>query len=526
MANEKQEENNEKHEEFKETDPLKTNLEDPKSEKPLNFSAKCAYAFKNITVEPSMFFFIIPIIFSILTSQNLNLEKACRVNLNFTEEICNSLKMQTVGAQNEYEKEVQKLVATAMSWKTYITATIPCILALFVGSWSDKTGHRKVFIIIPILGQMLVCLNGIFHTFFFKELGLKAFVFSDALLDGFSGSWCISMLNIFAYISAVTNEENRTFRMGIINFSLTVGFPIGMGLSGTLLRLFGYYGCFLIALGIHFGNLLYNICILKDPQRSPEQKEHDKRGFGHLLRIFFDLSNMKDTIKVVFKNGPNHRRLRITTLLLSVAILFGPLHGELCIMYISTRYRFNWTEVMFSIFQAYNFISHTIGTIFSIVVFSKYLGWHDSTLGIISSASKISASFIYCFAPNERIFFIAPLVDILNGTALLALRSTVSKTVAPDEFGKVNSIFALTENLMPLIYIPLYTKVYTATMEVLPGAVFLMGSAMTLPAVCVFIWLLWEHRRNSRRAKKEMFENHDVKLTAIPIESPVLEIKQ
>ncbi|XP_045521630.1 solute carrier family 46 member 3-like isoform X2 [Pieris brassicae] len=157
------------------------------------------------------------------------------------------------------------------------------------------------------------------------------------------------------------------------------------------------------------------------------------------------------------------------------------------------------------------YMEHYKGTIFSIVVFSKYLQWHDSLLGIISTLSKIASSFVYCFATNEKIFFIAPLVDILNGTALLALRSTVSKTVAADEFGKVNSIFALTENLMPLIYVPLYTKVYTVTMEVLPGAVFLMGSAMTLPAVCVFIWLLWEHRRNLRISKENPEGTADIK---------------
>ncbi|XP_047516259.1 solute carrier family 46 member 3-like [Pieris napi] len=511
MSEDTNEESYDKHEEFKETDPLKHNVEDPTREKPRSFKENCVHAFKNITVEPSMFFFIIPMIFSILTSQNLNLEKACRVNLNFTDEICDSLKLQTVGAQNEYEKEVQKLVARAMSWRTSITATIPCVLALFVGSWSDKTGYRKIFLIIPILGQMLVSVNGVFHTFYFKEIGLEALVFSEAILDGMFGSWCISMLTMFSFISAITNDKNRTFRMGLINFSLTVGFPIGMGLSGLLLKKLGYYGCYVLAFGLHFVNLLYNTFILKDPERTVEQKKNDNQGVCHLVRIFFDLGNLRETIKVVFKNGPNHRRFRVCALLVVVAILFGPMHGELSIMYISTRYRFNWTEVMFSIFQAYNFVAHTIGTIFSIVVFSKYLQWHDSILGIISTLSKIASSFVYCFATNERIFFIGPLVDILNGTALLALRSTVSKTVSADEFGKVNSIFALTENLMPLIYVPLYTKVYTATMEVLPGAVFLMGSAMTLPAVCVFIWLLWEHRRNLRISKKKPEGTADIK---------------
>ncbi|CAH2075030.1 unnamed protein product, partial [Iphiclides podalirius] len=107
------------------------------------------------------------------------------------------------------------------------------------------------------------------------------------------------------------------------------------------------------------------------------------------------------------------------------------MHGELSIYYISTRYRFNWDEVKFSIFQTYNFVAHTLG--------------------------------------------------------------------------KVNSLFALTENLMPLLYIPLYTKMYSATMEVLPGAVFMIGAVMTFPAIIVFSWLFYEHRTSLKKLKNHSF---------------------
>ncbi|XP_039749014.1 uncharacterized protein LOC120625842 [Pararge aegeria] len=490
-------------EEYKETDPLREDVERKEKIIQRTYKETCYYVLKNVTVEPTMFIYIIPSILMVLTSQNLSIEKACRVNLNFSSEICDALREQTLGEQNEYERDVQQLVAKAMSWKTYITATLPCILALFIGSWSDITGHRKCFIMLPITGQILVCVNGFINTYFLTQLNLEVLVFSEAILDGLTGSWCVCLLTLFAYISAATSDDNRTFRMGLVSLSLTVGFPIGMGISGILLKRVGFYGCYGISGGFHFINLLHTIFILKDPKRNAEQKMHDKKGVLHFFRTFFDLKNIKETLAVVFKQGPNNRRMRICVMLLVVSILFGPMHGELSVMYISTRYRFNWDEVRFSIFQAYNFVTHTIGTIFSISVFSKYLQWHDSVLGIISTVSKIAASFVYCFAPNERIFFIAPLVDILNGTSLLAMRSIVSKLVLPTEFGKVNSIFALTENLMPLVYVPLYTQVYVATMEVLPGAVFLMGAAMTLPAVVIFIWLFWEHRRNQRILKKQ-----------------------
>lgn len=268
-------ENGMKMEEFSETDPLRQ-LNEPKErqneEIKRTFKENCSYVMKNITVEPTMFLFIFAVVTGVLTSQNLNLEKACRVNLNFTTEICDALKAQTLGEQNIYERDVQRLVAAAMAWRTYITATIPCLLALFIGSWSDKTGHRKIFMFTPIIGQILVNINGVINTYFFYELSLEVIVFSEAVLDGLSGSWCVIFLSIFAYISAITTNENRTFRMGLISFSLTVGFPIGMGLSGTLLKSFGYYGCYGLVTCLHFINLVYICFILKDPERTPEQK--------------------------------------------------------------------------------------------------------------------------------------------------------------------------------------------------------------------------------------------------------------
>ncbi|CAK1603859.1 unnamed protein product [Parnassius mnemosyne] len=489
--------------EFTEKDPLQENFEQTKPVKKKTVKETLLYIFNNVTVEPTMFLFVSSTLLTMLTSQNFGLEKACRVNLNFTTEICDSLRSQNIESQNEYERDTQKLFTSIMAWRTYLSTAIPCALALFIGSWSDITGRRKVFILIPIAGQMLVCINGLLNTYFFYELRLEHFVLIEGLLEGFTGGWCISFVAIFSYISAITTHETRTFRMGLVQFSFSVGFPVGMSISGIFLKNYGFYGCYGLSCGLHAANFIYNFIYLKDTAKIEDQRQVNVEGFRNFFRAFFDLTNVKETFKTIFKQGSNKRRVRIIILLVVVAILFGPVHGEIAVLYISTRYRFNWDEVKFSIFQTYNFVAHTIGTVFSLAVFNKYLGWHDSVLGIISCLSKILGSFVYCFALNEKIFFLAPLVDILNGTSLLAFRSILLKLVSLDELGKVNSIFELTENLMPLVYVPLYIKTYAATMEVLPGAVFLLGASMNLPAICAFIWIFYEHRRNLKKSVRQ-----------------------
>jgi len=52
--------------------------------------------------------------------------------------------------------------------------------------------------------------------------------------------------------------------------------------------------------------------------------------------------------------------------------------------------------------------------------------------------------------------------------------------------GKVNSLFGVCEALMPLVYGPMYSYVYSATIRTAPGSFFILGGALTSPAVVIF----------------------------------------
>lgn len=242
------------------------------------------HMFRNVTVEPTVMLFIIPYMIASLTTANLSLEKACRVNLNFTDEICTAMREQTLDRENEFEREAQRLLATAMTWRTYITATIPCLLGLFIGPYQDITGHRKVFLVLSIIGQILGCINSMINVYFFLELNLETLVITEALFDALSGGTFALTVTVFSFISTITTEKNRTFRMGLVSFSLTVGLPIGIASSGFMLRGLGYYGPYGIAMGLHTINALYNAFVLKDPKRTPEHKK-----VSHVLVLFYSV---------------------------------------------------------------------------------------------------------------------------------------------------------------------------------------------------------------------------------------------
>lgn len=98
-------------------------------------------------------------------------------------------------------------------------------------------------------------------------------IFSESIIDGLSGGWCICFLAAFAYISTITKDNNRSFRMGLLDFSMTVALPIGMGLSGVLLKTLGYYFMYILTTSLHLVNLIYVIFLVEDSKRTREQEK-------------------------------------------------------------------------------------------------------------------------------------------------------------------------------------------------------------------------------------------------------------
>lgn len=68
----------------------KTTTETPVTPK-RTWREKLRLVSNNITVEPILAAYIMPSVLSNLATQNLNLEKACRVNMAYGDEICDAL---------------------------------------------------------------------------------------------------------------------------------------------------------------------------------------------------------------------------------------------------------------------------------------------------------------------------------------------------------------------------------------------------------------------------------------------------
>ena len=264
----------------KEEEPLK----EQKVEKKKSYIEKIRYIKDNITLEPVLISYVVPGVIARLATQNLNLDKACRVNLKYGDSVCDALIAKEGDRYQEEELMVQELIASMEAWKNIILTAIPSLLILFVGAWSDRTGKRKICILLPIIGDLLMCLSNILNAYYFYEIPVQVTMFFEAFFPAITGGWVTTYMGAFTYISEISSEETRTFRVGIANLCVTVGSPIGTALSGILLKHIGYYGVFSIRSLLFCFSLLHGYFYLKDPERKIRNpKSHKKEVSNNLV---------------------------------------------------------------------------------------------------------------------------------------------------------------------------------------------------------------------------------------------------
>ncbi|XP_050421659.1 proton-coupled folate transporter-like isoform X2 [Adelges cooleyi] len=490
----------------------------------MNKLSRFRYILDNITVEPLLAIFIISSVLGGLTTQNLNLQKACRVNLKLSDEVCVALdKRNTSGLIHDEEAKVQELVTTMMMWQSIIQHTIPCIFVIFVGSWSDRSRKRKPILLLPVIGELVRTLGLLVCVYFFYELPMEVAGLVESVPSSLTGGWMIMFMAVFTYISDVTTVKMRTLRIGVLNLSVTLGLPFGIILSGVLFRQLGFYGIYSICSALYAFGIFYGIVFIKDTRKSKDavvaSNKDDAKSTPFIKNVqnFFDVKHIKAAIAVTFKKGKYNRRIRVIMMMLVLIIIMGPMSGEMSVMYLSTRMRFNWDEVKYSVFSTYTMAVGFIGTSLSLWIFSHKLQMDDALIAAMACFSKIIGSVVFAFAHNEFMFFMGPVVEIMHGAGSIATRSIFTKLVSPDELGQVCAVLGVSEAFVPMIYAPMYSAFYKATMKTFPGAFFLLGGGLTIPAFFIFLWM---YKQNKKQEAQELEEKNAEKVQKNGLDYP------
>lgn len=168
-------------------------------------------ALDNITVEPMMFPYLIGSILVILANQNLNIQKACRVSLNLTTDVCNALenKDSSSAMLTDSEISVQKLVADMLIWQTILQSSVPAVFVVFLGSWSDRNRLRRRCMLVPIYGEIVRNIGLLVCVYFFDQIPMELTGLWQSLPIAVTGYWTVMFMAVYSYIGDISTVNSE-----------------------------------------------------------------------------------------------------------------------------------------------------------------------------------------------------------------------------------------------------------------------------------------------------------------------------
>lgn len=324
------------------------------------------------TVEPTMFLYMMAFMVTSVIEQAFFVYRACRVNHNFTEEICTNLEQ-----HDDYKKIVQKTVSDFHQWNGILGHVVPIILALFLGSWSDRRG-RKLPLIMGLVGKLIYSVMFVVNTYQ-THWPLEYIIYTATIPSALTGADVAIFASCFAYISDVSSVKQRTIRVTILDACYLVTIPVGVALGTYLFTSVvnkSYSVMFMINASLLFLAIVYSVVVLKW-QTTSQQNSFVNLGFFGMFKDFFDKQHVVDSVRTLVKKRPNHRRLYLIIFMFAMA-LYTFQRDEKPMLYLYTQLKFRWTVVKYSEFKVYQSIAFVVVMITGIPLMSKVLKFRDT----------------------------------------------------------------------------------------------------------------------------------------------------
>ncbi|KAK6488840.1 solute carrier family 46 member 3 [Huso huso] len=435
---------------------------------------------KIITVEPVMFLYMTGTFLLTPAYQQLLIAKVCN-ELYHGENICGHLE--------NYTKENQAI----QSKTSYILLVYVAVLslvsippAIIFGSWSDKAG-RKLGMILPSVcsavgGGFLIVVTEV------EQINAYWTIFT-AFVIGISGGHVAVFLSVFSYLADVTNDENRTLRMAILESMVFIGGTVGFLLSGTLIQYFSFTPVFGIFCLCHVLSVLYVLLLLRNPDS----------GLGKILNgvashrsddepklsIFM---YAKLSFKSVLKKRAGKDRLKLQLLILCTFLMNICNAGEQTVVLLFLMYPpRNFTGVLYSAFTSTKMLLSGLCLVGLFPLLLRFVG--EMTLAKVSAVMRAASFILLAFSTNTWMVFLVAVVGATSGFTQAVVRSVSSRIVEPNEQGAMFSFSASVETACILIGAGIFNSLYPVTLTTFPGMAFLVMAAFIIITLILIQWI-------------------------------------
>ncbi|XP_077284954.1 putative peptidoglycan muropeptide transporter SLC46 [Arctopsyche grandis] len=437
-------------------------------EKPPSFRSK-------ITLEPMWFGVTVSMVMGIFAFKNLFLQRACMVDLGYSEDIC----LRSVGEMRaKVELESQKIVSSLMVGSGFFAGFITSVLLIFLGPWSDSSGRRKPLIILPIIGILCTSLSMLIIQAF-PNVPTVWVIYAEVLPLAIGGNFSMLIMAGFNYLGDVCYKTNRcpTMVMGSNSGFLSVYMVLGSLVGPFIIRSVGFTGVFGISILLEFTSLLYAIYKIQDVNVAEKMPK------------IIDFTLPLQVIKCVFKKREGNKR-KIILLMIIVPCCNSMIYvSESSITYLYLRNKFAWTELEYGTLVGFRSIIHTFGTFVIVSIFKKRFNMRERYIGLIGGLSQMIVSIAFMFSFNIWALFGTAILGTLSRGAMIAERPVLNKQIQANEQGKVNCVTAVLEKCVSFIIIPLGNYIYSVTLTWLPSTYILLSALAGLIQIICYTFV-------------------------------------
>ncbi|XP_033327300.2 putative peptidoglycan muropeptide transporter SLC46 [Megalopta genalis] len=452
----------------------------------------------DISVEPTMWLYMMAYMITSVVEQAFFVQKACRVDHGYSEEVCANLTY-----NQKIKSEIQMTVSNFHQWNSIAGHVVPIILALFFGNWSDRHG-RKLLLIMGLTGKFIysfmIVISSMMDTW-----NLNSVVYTASLPMGILGADVAIFGSCFAYLSDITSVRQRTMRIMILDVVYLSTMPTGVALGSyiyTHIAGASYTIMFSINASLLILAIVYSLIVLKW-QTLPQQQPHSCSNF---LTDFFDKEHVIATARTLTKSRPNHTKLHLW-LLLTIMMLYTFQRDEKPMSYLYTQLKFKWDVTKFSNFRTFQSTMFVLAMLVGVPLMSKLLKIKDTIIIAIGAVSHAAGRLVFIFARIPEMFYVGAGVAALGPMVAPVLRSMISKLVSLEERGKMFAMLSVCDNAVPLFSGILYTQLYNATINTEPASIYWLTFATQTSVFLLILVINFTMRNGQQEGSEEYIDN-------------------
>lgn len=265
----------------------------------LSKSSKLAGWWKEITIEPVVFLYMLAIYMNIPTEEALLYRQVCYKYSNSS--FCSTMSRRLT-LPNDVERKIQRSTSIYLMYFNFLYSIPSILISMICTVFSEKYSH-KIAMIFSNVGCILSSTINLLISTMRTDLSIRYFIFSNFFISFFGSSSTMFSI-VYNYIVRITNDQNRTLRIAMLESSLLFGSTFGLILSGILLDFIDFDLIFSLIIFLHLINICY-IVFFVDEIIERGEKRFSWKDFCRNFNIFRDL---RDSFRILVKPREKNRR--------------------------------------------------------------------------------------------------------------------------------------------------------------------------------------------------------------------------